>query len=304
VKLPWMLFGELRRLFAASSFHGPGRPATALGSAPGVERVRAAHARLRSAALEGTPSLGHSVGRAAGAMGAPAGGPLGVARRGFAGAALRAGILPATAAAGLAGAAVGRGKPKGSERAGVRERFARAGTILRNAPTDARTAMGRGSANSTYTRSPAYATRAASTPGIRGRDRKAPAPNELTSGREPAATRSVPTPAREKHRQSGRATPRPSGPAGQRPVAPKASRAGVAPTPGRPTATPVRADDSSPPAHPGRKIAASRPDNDVQAQQATKSALPSPAECLQPQPPRPTRDPPGFSRKPRPTRDT
>ena len=46
---------------------------------PGAERVRAAHARLRSAAFEGVPSLGRSAGRAAGALGAPAGG---AARRG------------------------------------------------------------------------------------------------------------------------------------------------------------------------------------------------------------------------------
>jgi hypothetical protein len=141
VKLPWMLFGELRRLFAANSLSGHARTATAPNSAPGVERVRAAHARLRSATFDGVPSLGRSVGRAAGAMGAPAGGPLGAARRGFAGAALRVGILPATAAAGVAGAAVGRGKPKGSERAGVRQRFTRAGAILRDAPRDAKVAM-------------------------------------------------------------------------------------------------------------------------------------------------------------------
>jgi hypothetical protein len=111
VKLPWMLFGELRRLFAAGSITRHGGTASAPSRAAGVERARAAHARLRSAALDGVPSIGRSVGRAAGAMGAPAGGPVGAARRGLAGAAARAGILPATAAAGvsLAAATASRG---------------------------------------------------------------------------------------------------------------------------------------------------------------------------------------------------
>jgi hypothetical protein len=156
VKLPLMLLGELRRLLTATASARPSGTASA-PSMPGADRVRAAHMRLRSVAFEGVPSLGRSVGRAAGAMGAPVGGPLGAARRGVAGAAFGAGILPATAAAGLAGAAVGRGKPEGSERAGVRQRFTRAGAILRDAPRDAKTAM---------TASARAAAQASASPGV------------------------------------------------------------------------------------------------------------------------------------------
>ena len=65
--------GELSVAAAAAAASGQ-------STMPGAERVRAAHARLRSAAFEGVPSLGRSAGRAAGALGAPAGGPLGAAR--------------------------------------------------------------------------------------------------------------------------------------------------------------------------------------------------------------------------------
>jgi hypothetical protein len=159
VKLPWMLFGEIRRLLTATTFSGHGARSTVPGQAPGAERVRAAQARLRNATFDGVPSLGRSVGRAAGAMGAPVGGPLGVARRGFAGAGLRAGILPATTSVGLAGAALGRGRPNGREPGGVRERFTRAGTILRDAPRDAKAAMAQSSPVTTRAPSDAGAAR-------------------------------------------------------------------------------------------------------------------------------------------------
>ena len=81
VKLPLMLLGEMRRLFGAGLSGGGG--SSGQSTMPGAERVRSAHARLRSAAFEGGPSLGRSAGRAAGALGAPAGGPLGAARRGY-----------------------------------------------------------------------------------------------------------------------------------------------------------------------------------------------------------------------------
>jgi hypothetical protein len=140
VKLPLMLLGELRHLFGAASLGGSSG-ASGQSTMPGAERVRAAHARLRSTAFEGVPALGRSAGRAAGALGAPAGGPLGAARRGLAGAARRTGILPA-ATAGVAGGAVA-GKAAGRAvtrrgRGGVRERLRNAGAILVNAPREAR----------------------------------------------------------------------------------------------------------------------------------------------------------------------
>ncbi len=94
VKLPLMLFGELRHILGGA-LRGGGSASGAQGQStmPGAERVRAAHARLRSVASEGVPSLGRSAGRAAGAMGAPEGGPLGAARRGLAGAARRTGLV-------------------------------------------------------------------------------------------------------------------------------------------------------------------------------------------------------------------
>ena len=99
VKLPMMLLGELRNMLGGA-LRGGGSSGGAQGHAtmPGAERMRAAHARLRSAAFEGVPSLGRSAGRAAGAMGAPAGGAAGAARRGLAGAARRTGLASGAAA--------------------------------------------------------------------------------------------------------------------------------------------------------------------------------------------------------------
>src|SRR5665811_1340017 len=57
VKLPMMMFGELRSIFSRQSLRaGSGSPqASPLGA---NERVRSAHARLRAVGLEGVPSLG------------------------------------------------------------------------------------------------------------------------------------------------------------------------------------------------------------------------------------------------------
>jgi hypothetical protein len=159
VKLPLMLLGELRRLLTATGSARPSGTGSA-PSTPGAERIRAAHMRLRSAALEGVPSLGRSVGRAAGAMGAPVGGPLGAAHRGLAGAARRTGIHPTTAAGvSLAGAAAARASTGRREPTGARGRLARAGGILRDAPRDAKTAM---------TASARAATQASGSPGAVG----------------------------------------------------------------------------------------------------------------------------------------
>jgi hypothetical protein len=148
VKLPLMLFGELRHILGGAGLRSGGGTSGAQGqpAMPGAVRMRAAHARLQSAAYEGVPSLGRSAGRAAGALGAPAGGPVGAARRGLAGAAVRSGVLPGVAGAGagaaaaLAGAGAAGGAVKGA-RGGVRERISRAGTIIASAPRDARAAM-------------------------------------------------------------------------------------------------------------------------------------------------------------------
>ena len=115
VKLPMMLFGELRHILGGAVRSGGSTGGSQMASSmPGAERMRAAHARLRSFAFEGMPALGRSAGAAAGALGAPAGGPLGAARRGLTGAAQRTGLVssmsPAAASAGagaLGGVAAG-----------------------------------------------------------------------------------------------------------------------------------------------------------------------------------------------------
>jgi hypothetical protein len=312
VKLPWMLFGELRRTFAASSLTRHGGTGTASSSAPGVERVRAAHARLRGAAFEGVPSLGRSIGRAAGAMGAPVGGPLGAARRGVAGAAVRSGILPATAAVGLAGAAVGRGKRKRSERGGVRERSARAGTILREAPRDAKVAMAR---------SGPFTERAASNAG-------APPPSTPRSG-EPAPSRpGRDTPARNQDRSDIAAAvqPRPTSPRPRanktadespcqtsseqsarpapKPTAPQAAPRPRTPGPaGSPSSPPSPASD---PAHSGRKVtsAASREAAKPAPPDTKPSALQPTSRSDRPAPPPPPRQPPTPAHDRRPPKRT
>ena len=132
VRLPLMAAGQLRHLF-----HGPTGAGHAGGGAasrtPGVERVRAAHARLRAVGLEGIPSVGRSVGRAAGALGAPAGGLVGATRRRVASASRRSGSRPG----GPSGAAPGPGKRK----ADAPGRFAKARRILADAPGDAAAAV-------------------------------------------------------------------------------------------------------------------------------------------------------------------
>jgi hypothetical protein len=320
VKLPWMLFGELRRLFVTSSLSGHGRTATPPVSAPGVERVRAAHARLRSAAFEGVPSLGRSVGRAAGAMGAPAGGPLGAARRGLAGAALRAGILPVTAATGLAGAAVGRGKPKGSGRAGMRQRFTRAGAILRDAPHDAKAATARSGPGTapapSHAGAPRFSTPRSVEPAQSRPGRDTPARNEDRSVSAAAVPprRTYPRPPANKT-----ADPQSGPPNSQRSVRSKPALKATAPQgpPQRRTPGPAGSTGSPPspapdPAHPGRKVTSTaspeaakppRPDTNPSTTQPTShSDRPAPPPHPQ-QPPTPTHDRPPPKRTPRPRRE-
>jgi hypothetical protein len=315
VKLPWMLFGELRRLFVTSSLSGHGRTATGPSSVPGAERVRAAHARLRSAAFDGAPSLGRSVGRAAGAMGAPVGGPLGLARRGLAGAALRTGILPATAAAGLAGAAVGRGKPKGQERAGVRQRFARAGAVLRDAPRDTKVAMARrGPATA---QAPSHAGAPLSTrsgePSQNRPRRETPTRNQDRSGHADAVQPRQTSPRPRANNIAGKSPGQPSSQRSatpklaSKPTAPQGAPRLRAPGPaGSPGSPPSPAADHP---RPGRKVTLTpsrergrpaRPDTNPSTPQPTsRSDSPAPPPAPR-QPPSPAHDRPPPKRAPRP----
>jgi hypothetical protein len=316
VKLPWILFGEIRRLLTAISFSGHSGTASAPSQAPGAERVRAAHARLRSAAFDGVPGLGRSVGRAAGAMGAPVGGPLGAARRGFAGAALRTGLLPTTAAAGLAGATAGRTNSRDRERPGMRNRITRAGAILRDAQRDAKAAMAR---------SGPITARASSHAG-------APRPSTPRSGERAESRPGRETPSRNQDRSAGAAAvqpPRPSprarankigpssGPPGsQRSATPKpASKPTASPEAPRPRAPSPAGSPGSPPSpapdppHPGRKIISipsrespkpARPDTKPSTQSSTRRAeRPAPPPQRQQAPP-PADDRPPPKRTPRP----
>jgi hypothetical protein len=308
VKLPLMLFGELRRLFTASSFHGHSRTATAPSPAPGVERVRAAHARLRNTAFEGVPSLGRSVGRAAGAMGAPAGGPLGAARRGLAGMAVRSGVLPAAAAAGasLAGAQANRSGVASRERTGARDRLARAGTILRSAPRDARAAMApvpnptrasvRAATAQAPTTRPGSPTGGKPTPGPEvsaGAVAATPRPDRPEAPVRPQApsqTRVAQTTSSRRTPQAPRSQPR-SGPAANRPT-------------GSPAATPEGAADP-PPRRDISPTAHARP-SDAPREVRGSSGKGDAARNDTPRPPRPSQapeTPTPVSRKPRPGRE-
>jgi len=245
VKLPLMLLGELRHLFGATSSGAGSAGRAGQSTMPGAERVRTAHARLRTAALQGIPSLGASAGRAAGALGAPKGGPLGAARRGLAGAARRSGLVPVAAgAAGGAGAgALATGRAGNAKRRGVLERLRSAGVILANAPRDARAAV------AASTRASRRSTRAAAT----SRARTGP-----TSSTGRAST--VPTVARSSS-QSGRgapADPRPTTGRRPSPVAKSPSKSTPSAAQRASTGPVARAPRSqqgqSASAHPGRRV--------------------------------------------------
>jgi hypothetical protein len=304
VKLPLMLLGELRHLFGAASLGGAGG---ALGQStmPGTERVRSAHARLRSAALEGVPSLGRSAGRAAGALGAPAGGPLGAARRGLAGAARRSGILPGTVAGaaglagdGIAGKAAGRALRR-SGRGGVRERLRNAGVILARAPREARAAVAASSRSRRRSAARASSARA----DVRGPGR-AGASNSTGKGAASVAT--GPARGAGMRAASTRATPNARASAQTKSARVRTTSPRPAPAPGTLARAKRSQASEGAGAHPGRKVkvdaareasggaarpAARRPP----AQRPAKppSPPPSPLRSQRPEP-RPPR------RKPRP----
>lgn len=137
VRLPMMLFGELRGFLAGGRRGGSGGGAGSVaGRMPGAERLRVAQARLRAVALEGVPAVTGGVGRAAGAMGAPAGGPAGALRR-------RVAVTRGQAPAGGAAPSAGGG---GADPGGWRERAGRAREIIGSIPADAREAVRQGAA--------------------------------------------------------------------------------------------------------------------------------------------------------------
>jgi hypothetical protein len=241
VKLPLMLFGELRHILGGALRGGGASDGSRSSSAmPGADRMRAGHARLRSFGLEGMPALGRSAGRAAGALGAPQGGPLGAARRGLAGAARRTGLVsgltPAVAGAGagavggMIGGVAGRGGRSGVRRGGVRERFSRAGAIFASAPREARAAMAASSRSSI--RRPARGSRIGASNATGGAPARA---TKMSSGR-PGGQAVAP------------------GGGGSHKSAPKVV---VTPAPAPPSSGPAAAKAAETGgAHPGRKVAA------------------------------------------------
>jgi hypothetical protein len=196
-RLPLVAVGEIRHLFSGHGASGQGAGQGASPMAP-TERVRAAHARLRAVGLEGVPSLGRSVGRAAGALGAPRGGPAGAARRGLGAAARRTGIFSepaAVASAGVGGrTASASARSNGASGGGVRARFARARSILESAPREASSSVKTRSRRAGATRVAATtsASRGAAGNGRTARPRARPTP---TSTATPSATRTDRMPA-------------------------------------------------------------------------------------------------------------
>jgi len=291
VKLPLMLFGELRHILGGAMRGGGGTGgAQGQSTMPGAERMRAAHARLRSAAFEGVPSLGRSAGRAAGAMGAPAGGPVGAARRGLAGAARRSGL-----ASGAAGAAAGGGALAGAAaaghgsarrgRGGLRERISRAGTVIASAPGDARAAMA-----SSSRRARGGPARGAPARGA-ARGAKSTGKSNAT-GKTPASVATPGTPGRRAGTpaSSPRSTPGPSSRAAPK-VTPKPRMASAQGGQARAAKT-TRGPAGG--AHPGRKVATT-----ARREAATPAKGPG-GRQVRPQAQRPKPAPPPSSKKRRP----
>jgi hypothetical protein len=287
VKLPLMLFGELRHILGGAALRGGGGSGGAQGQSamPGAQRMRAAHARLQSAAYQGVPSLGRSAGRAAGALGAPAGGPIGAARRGLAGAAARSGVMPGVAGGGaaLAGAGGAGAAVKGA-RGGVRGRISRAGTIIASAPRDARAAMAGGSRKAT--RGPAR--------GIAARGSQRAGANSAT-GKTPAKVGAGGT----RGRSAGGRAPAGSGAPSAGSSARAAPNIVAKPHAGPAQTGPAQAGKSAGSAggtHPGRKVT-----SNARRETATpaKRANPNP-KAQPPKPNGPAPPPPAKRRRPRP----
>jgi hypothetical protein len=288
VKLPLMLLGELRHMLAAASFRG-GSGGQGQSTMPGAQRMRAAHARLRNTAFEGVPSLGRSAGRAAGAIGAPAGGPVGAAGRGLAGAARRTGIVPgATAgvAAGAAGGAVAGGAASrrgavGRARGGLRERVARAGVVLVNAPRDARAAMASSSRKAARVPARGGAARAAA------REARSTSASKATST-TPASAATPKSRPRRAGKSSAAEGPRssraPSSAGASSPLKPRTQpKPRSAPAPGGQARAPRTTPAATSPAHPGRKVTTNA------RREATAPTKPTGPPPTPPRPQRPQR---------------
>ena len=133
VRLPWTLLGSLKRL-VIPSLSGPAAAGARLRQLPAAARATAAFARLRSTGVHGTLSLGRSAGAAAGALGAPAGGLVGLAARRF-----HRNPRPAASPPDRLDGRLPGGSSRPARRSG---RLADAAAIIRGAPDRAREAGG------------------------------------------------------------------------------------------------------------------------------------------------------------------
>ncbi len=182
VRLPLMAVGEIRSVFSRHGLRAAASsPQGSANSLPGGERVRAAHARLRTVGLQAVPSLGASVGRAAGALGAPAGGPIGAARR------RTAAVSPRSRIFAGAGRSTARGqseqaRPQAGKGRSVRERLSHARGILAQAPAEAAAAMRTGRRRARNVAGPPPANSSAS----------ARARADVRTGRRPSSGRQTP----------------------------------------------------------------------------------------------------------------
>ena len=288
VKLPLMLFGELRHILGGAALRGGGGSSGTQGqpAMPGAQRMQAAHARLQSAAYQGVPSLGRSAGRAAGALGAPAGGPIGAARRGLAGAATRSGVMPGMAGAGAALAGVGAGGAgvKGV-RGGLRERISRAGTTIASAPRDARAAMAGGSRKAA--RGPAR--------GIAARGSQRAGANSAT-GKTPAKVGAGGTRGRSAGGRAPASSGAPSAGSSARAAPNIAAKPHAGPPQGGPAQAGKPASGSAGGIHPGRKVTRNaRRETATPAKRASTNPKAQPPKPSGSAPP-----PPSKRRRPRP----
>jgi hypothetical protein len=128
VRLPIVLLAQARHLMFAGA--AGGRPGAGPQALPGAQRVSAAQARLRSLTFDAAPAVGRTVGVAAGAFGAPVGGPVGAIRRR---------VTRTRDPDQQRSSRSGDGMPP----RGVRARVALAAGTLRDAPRQARAAMNR-----------------------------------------------------------------------------------------------------------------------------------------------------------------
>ncbi len=198
VRLPLMAVGEIRSVFSRHGLRtAASSPQGTANSLPGGERVRAAQGRLRAVGVQAVPSLGASIGRAAGALGAPAGGPIGAARRRTAAVSPRSRIF-AAAGRSTASKHSEQARPQAVKGRSVRERLTRARGILAQAPAEAAAAMSTGRRRA---RNVAGAPPASNSASARARA-------DATTGRRPSSGRQTPGSRSTAAGASGSAKPR------------------------------------------------------------------------------------------------